>query len=440
MSQVKPSVENPTGLDRLLRVFAPVQRGEGLIVLLLVHAIFLILCSYYLLKTVREGLVLASGGMFGLRGEELKLYASGAMAVLLVFIVPLYGAIASQVPRVRLIRVTYLAVLASLGLFFILGRAGVPVGVPFYLWLGIVNVFLVGQFWSYATDLCTEDQGKRLFAAIGIGGSAGAIVGPRLALLADTWTSMVLAAALIAVCLLLFAAVERAARAQRPAAREAVTPLARDGGFDLIRRDRYLTLIAVMLVIANLVNTIGEFILSGAAIEHAAGAASDAERREMIKAFYASFYSWVNGVGFVVQAFLVSRLFVVTGVRTALFVLPAIALAGYGLIGLAGGLALIRAAKIVENATDYSLQNTVRQALFLPTSREAKYKAKAAIDTFFVRAGDLLAALVVMIAVGQLGLSTPALAAINVVLALAWLGIAAALARRHRLLERASRP
>jgi AAA family ATP:ADP antiporter len=440
MSQGRPTVETPTPVERLLRVFAPVQRGEGLIVLLLLHTIFLILCSYYLLKTVREGLVLASGGTFGLRGEELKLTASGVMAVLLIGIVPLYGAIASRVARIRLIRISYLAVLVSLGVFFVLGRAGVPVGVPFYLWLGIVNVFLIAQFWSYASDLCTEEQGKRLFAAIGIGGAAGAIVGPRLALLADTWMSMAIAAAMVAVCLVLFTLVERAAGRQRPAARrEAASPLAPGGGFALIRRDRYLALIAVLLVLANIVNTIGEFILSSAAVEHAAAAATDAERREMIKAFYASFYSWVNGVGFVVQAFLVSRLMVVSGVRTALFVLPTIALAGYGLIGLVGGLTLIRAAKVAENATDYSLQNTVRHALFLPTSREAKYKAKAAIDTFFVRAGDLIAALVVMIAVGRLGLSPAALAGVNVGLAIVWLGVAALLGRRHRELDRGPR-
>ena len=438
MSQVAPSVETPTPLERLLRVFAPVQRGEALVVVLLIQTIFSILCSYYLLKTVREGLVLASGGTFGLRGEELKLYASGVMAVLLIGIVPLYGWVASRVTRIRLIRVSYLAVLASLGGFFVLGRAGVPVGVPFYLWLGIVNVFLVGQFWSYASDLCSEEQGQRLFAAIGIGGAAGAIAGPHLALLADTWTAMAIAAALIALCLVLFTLVERAAVAPR-AARAAPAPLAADGGFALIRRDRYLALIAVLLVVANIVNTIGEFILSRAAVEAAAGAATEAERRELIKAFFASFYSWVNLAGFLIQAFLVSRLMVVAGVRVALFVLPAIALAGYGLIGLVGGLALVRAAKIVENATDYSLQNTVRQALFLPTRREVKYKAKAAIDTFFVRAGDLIAALVVMIAVGRLGLSPAALAAVNVGLAVIWLGVAAALARRHRALDRGPR-
>jgi AAA family ATP:ADP antiporter len=112
-------------------------------------------------------------------------------------------------------------------------------------------------------------------------------------------------------------------------------------------------------------------------------------------------------------------------------VLPAIALAGYGLIGLAGGLALLRAVKIAENATDYSLGNTVRQALFLPTSRDAKYKAKAAIDTFFVRAGDLAAALVVLGAVAA-GVDPRGLAAIAALLAGLALALAATVAREHR--------
>jgi AAA family ATP:ADP antiporter len=422
-------------LARLFRVFAPIHPGEGLLVALLVLDVFLILCGYYLLKTVREGLILSSG-TFGLRGDELKLYATGGMALLLLGAVPAYGWLASRMSRIHLIRASYLTVLASLCAFFVLGRAGVPVGLAFYLWLGIVNLFLVGQFWSFATDLCSEDQGRRLFAAIGIGGAAGAIVGPRLAVLADTWTAMAIAAALLAVCLSLFHVVERiAARGPAPAG----APLARDGGFTLVRRDRYLHQIAVLLVLANVVNTIGEYILSRAAVEHAAGAATDGERREMIKDFYGDFFGWVNLAGFAIQAFLVSRVLAIRGGRLALFVLPAIALAGYGMFGLAGGLAVIRAVKIAENATDYSLQNTVRQTLFLPTSREAKYKAKAAIDTFFVRGGDLLAAVLVTIAVRGLGLGAGALAFVNVVIAVVWLGVAAALARRHRALTGAVR-
>src|SRR5204863_2191242 len=109
------------------------------------------------------------------------------------------------------------------------------------------------------------------------------------------------------------------------------------------------------------------------------------------------FFSWVNLAGMLLQLFVVSRLFKLFGVRGALFVLPSIALGAYGLVAIAPVLSLVRVAKIFENGTDYSIQNTARQAVFLPTSREAKYKAKAAIDSFFWRAGDVLAATLVFI-------------------------------------------
>jgi AAA family ATP:ADP antiporter len=119
------------------------------------------------------------------------------------------------------------------------------------------------------------------------------------------------------------------------------------------------------------------------------------------------------------------------GVRAALFVLPVIALGGYAVLALTPVIGVIRGVKILENATDYSLQNTTRQALFLPTTREAKYKAKAAIDTFFVRAGDVLSAGVVL-AVTSLRLAPSSVAGVNIVLVIAWLAIVALIAREHR--------
>src|SRR5262245_17064421 len=91
----------PSLLDRALRPFAPVRAGEGAIALLLFGCVFTILCAYYLLKTAREGLILTSG-MLGLEGDELKIYATGAMATLLIGLVPAYGALASRVRRIRL--------------------------------------------------------------------------------------------------------------------------------------------------------------------------------------------------------------------------------------------------------------------------------------------------------------------------------------------------
>lgn len=435
----------------MLAVFSRVQPGEGVAVVLMTGCVFLILTSYYVLKTAREGLIL-SGGTFGLRGDELKTYATGAMALLCVAAVPAYGAVASRVRRIRLINLSYAAVLVCLAAFYTLARAGLPIGLVFFVWLGLVSLFLVGQFWSYANDLYSEDDGKRLFGIIAIGGSAGAILGPRLTRLVDTHGLLVLAAALLAGGVVLFNAIERVQG--RRAGAGAADPIEGRGGFSLVLRDRYLVLIAGLLMVANLVNTTGEYVLSNAAADQAAvivpassfpelaGEARDAAievaRREVIKRFYGDFFFWVNLVGFLVQAFVVSRFLDKVGVRAGLFVLPVVAFGAYAAIAFVGGVALVRAAKVAENATDYSLQNTVRQALFLRTDRAVKYKAKSVIDTFFVRFGDTLSALMVGLGIHQLGFAGRDFAYLNVGLVALWVVIAAALARRHHALRPAA--
>ena len=128
-----------------------------------------------------------------------------------------------------------------------------------------------------------------------------------------------------------------------------------------------------------------------------------------------------------------SRLFKLIGVRGALFILPILALGSYGMITVLPIVAVVGLAKILENSTDYSIQQTTRHALFLPTSREAKYNAKQAIESFFWRAGDLLQAGVVFIG-ASLAFTVSQFAAVNVVLVLIWLGIAVAIVREHRKL------
>jgi AAA family ATP:ADP antiporter len=120
------------------------------------------------------------------------------------------------------------------------------------------------------------------------------------------------------------------------------------------------------------------------------------------------------------------------GVRRAVFIMPLIALGAYGTICALGSIALVRGAKITENASEYSVQNTVRQLLFLPTERAVKYKAKAAIDTFVVRAADSGSALMVWFGIHELGVDGRGLAAANIGLIAVWVIIALALARRYR--------
>jgi ATP:ADP antiporter, AAA family len=198
------------------------------------------------------------------------------------------------------------------------------------------------------------------------------------------------------------------------------------------------------VLVTNLVNTTGEYVLSNAVREHAlalvqgTGEAAEGQRREIIKAFYSDFFMWVNLASFLIQAFLVSRIITKVGVRPALFVLPVIAFGAYAAIGMVGGLALIRIAKMAENSIDYSLQNTVRQTLFLPTDRAVKYKAKAAIDTFFVRVGDTLSAVLVGVGIHQLGFGGRQLAFVNVVLVAIWIAIAVGIAHHHRKISEPS--
>jgi ATP:ADP antiporter, AAA family len=103
------------------------------------------------------------------------------------------------------------------------------------------------------------------------------------------------------------------------------------------------------------------------------------------------------------------------------------------------GFSLVRWIKTAENATDYSIMNTARQLLWLPATREEKYKAKQAVDTFFVRGGDLLSAAAVYVGTGILGLTVEGFAMGNVVLTLAWIGVAMLILEPQRAFARPAR-
>jgi AAA family ATP:ADP antiporter len=164
------------------------------------------------------------------------------------------------------------------------------------------------------------------------------------------------------------------------------------GAFRLVLRTRYLLLIGFLIVLLNWVNTNGEnllgFIVTDAARQAVAEAAPGTlTQGQFIGAFYSDFFVGVNVLTLVLQLFIVSRIIKYLGVHVAIMVLPVIALGAYGLVAAYPVLGYLRWAKTAENATDYSLQNTVRHTLFLPTTREQKYKAKQVIDSFFWRVG-----------------------------------------------------
>ena len=103
------------------------------------------------------------------------------VVLLLVVIVPGYDKLAERYRRIRVLNISYAVVLVGLVVFYVLGSAGVPIKLPYFVWFGLVSIFLIAQFWSYANDIYTQEQGTRLFAIIATGGALGAILGPRIA-------------------------------------------------------------------------------------------------------------------------------------------------------------------------------------------------------------------------------------------------------------------
>ena len=337
-------------LERFLSLFSRVQPGEGFAVALLAANVFLLLGCYYILKTVREPLILISGG------AELKAYAAAAQAALLFIVIPVYGWIASRMDRMQFIAASTLFFVLTLLGFYLLVHANVGVGFPFYIWLGIFNVFVVAQFWSFANDLYSEEAGKRLFPIIGVGASLGAWAGSVFAeqLFEELRVAgmMPLAAAGLIVYLGLTWLVNRRFGAQarlQGKEDESKAPLGKEGGFELVLKNRYLRLIAVLVLLLNVVNTTGGYILDRTLLSSlnslAVAAGTNVGRDVLIGEFYGSFFGWVNLLSLLMQLFLVPYIFRWIGVRGALFILPCIALGGYSALVAFPFLAVIQFAR-----------------------------------------------------------------------------------------------
>jgi len=430
----------PSGAERLLNLFTEVRAGEARTALLLALNVFLILMAYYILKTVREALILGEGS------AELKSYLSAGQVVLLAFAVPLYGRLVAAYSRIKLINVvTTFFILCPVG-FYLLARLGVPLGMIYFVWIGIFNLMIVAQFWSFANDVYSKEEGERLFVIVGFGASLGAVAGSRIAdRLIEPFgvlQLMLLGAGVLAVQLLLTNYVDRIERHRRPPAVKAATAkTAYTNAFAMVFQTRYLLLMGLMLMMLNWINTTGEYILGSIVKNHvtamiAAGQGNGLSEGQLIGDFYAKYFTLVNITSLLLQLFVVSRVVKHRGVAWALMVLPALSFGAYNVLMFIPTLGAVLAAKVAENATDYSLNSTVKNMLFLPLTSEQKFSAKQAIDSFFVRMGDVLSAALVFVGSTFLILPPRGFAAVNVLLVAIWLLLAWRVGRHYKALTR----
>ena len=467
-----------SALERFLNLFTDVRAGEGPLTLLMAFNIFLLLTSYYLIKPVREALILSSGG------AEAKSYLVAGMAVILFFLVGGYAKLVSRYERTRLITVVTAIFIACLVAFWAMGRAGLPyLGYAFFIWVGIFSVMVVAQFWSYANDVYNNDSGKRLFPLVAFGGSFGAFAGAYIAdKLLDYFSVMEMllwAAALLGACIALTNVISRkvwgkaAMQArQRELTAKAQAPVKKEKeslGFDLLLRHKYIGLIALLVLFLNLVNTTGEYILGSLAEDYGITETEEAvdlavstsaplafknrefgdptvpENQEeyqgsVIGSFYASFFLWVNLLGMALQLFVVGRLIKYGGIKAGLLWLPIVALGTYALIFFLPVIRYARIGKTFENASDYSINKTTLQMLFLPTSLDIKYKAKQVVDSFFQRIGDVFSAGIVFLGTVIFTFGPTGFAALNLAFIAVWLAVVLMIVREHRAIERGERP
>jgi AAA family ATP:ADP antiporter len=411
-------------LDRALSLFTEVRAGEGATAVLMLLNIFLLLVCYAVIKTVREPLILLGGG------AEIRSYAAAGQAILLMAFVPLYSWCATRFDRTKLLVGVTLFFIFCIELFASAVAGRVPyVGVAFFIWVGIFNVSLVAQFWSFANDIYTKDAGDRLFPIIVIGMTAGAPLGSFVAgrlFRSGIGPQLILqvSAALLAASVLLYLWINTREKSTSPVPAQAMSA---SGGFQLVLGNGYLRLIALLVVLLNVVNSTGEYMVARLLTAHAnelAAANAAFDKQAYIGGFSGDYQFWVNVTAFLIQAFVTSRLVKYRGLAGALLALPLVALGGYAMVAAGVGFSVVRWIKTAENAADYSIMNTGRQLLWLTTSREEKYKAKQAIDSFFVRGGDVLSAAVVYLGAGVWNLNVQQFAFANVMLTLVWIGVA----------------
>jgi AAA family ATP:ADP antiporter len=230
-------------------------------------------------------------------------------------------------------------------------------------------------------------------------------------------------------------------RAERVKATKPASAGDTSGALAFVLRHRYLFAAAIVALFTTWANTNGENLLFRVVQEaleqerSTRGITGDAATIDFVRAgtatFYGNFYFWVNIVALVLQALVASRLLKYGGFGAIFLLLPSIALVSYTSMAILPVLWMVRVMKVAENSVDYSINNTARQVLWLPTTAAMKYKAKPVVDSLFVRLGDGLAAVTVLLGVHLWNLSTKSFFIVNIVLAFAWLAASVVVVREY---------
>lgn len=397
-----------------------VARGEWPSLIAAVSTYFLLLCGYYMLRSLREALALEAGR------QNIPLLFWISFVVMLPLL-PLYWWVVARVKRARLLAAVYVPIIA---LFAALGASihdghmpAVLAGVYFVTVLAL-NLFLVSVFWSVMVDLWPA---QRLFGFVTAGGSAGALIGP--AFNATFVQALGVSTVIFIACAVLSIAVFAGMAAQRM--RAASTPdSASDqhvavGGraFDDLKRltrSPYLLSIAAFIVMDQV---LGALMYNEQARYVESAYATLTERA----ALFARLDFASNVLALIMQTVLVSWLTARGGVRMALIAAWGLCAASFAVLGFFPIGAVLLITQVIRRGTDYGLFKPAREMLFTVLAPQTKFKSKSLLDTVLHRGSDSAGnALYVLLApLGLAGIAGLGAAACLLLIAGArWLGAA----------------
>lgn len=418
-------------MEQWLQKLVSVKAGETKALLWSFSNFFCLLCSYYILRPMRDEMGIIGGV------DNLQWLFTGTFVAMLA-VVPLFGWVSSRYPRQRLLPLVYYFFIINMLVFYGLFQfdvAYIGVARAFFIWVSVFNLFVVSVFWSFMADLFSNAQARRLFGFIAAGGTAGALAGPLLTTALAVplgpanllWISA-LFLLLAVVCLHRLIAWSKD---NTDDARDNPQVLPEDqaiggnpfAGISLVLHSPYLLGICALML---LFTTLATFLYFQQAQIIRDSFADSGQRT----AVFAAIDLAVNSLTILIQVFLTGRLVKWLGLAGTLLLVPVLLGIGFLLLGLTPVLAVLVVVQVIRRAGNYAIMRPAREMLYVVLGREEKYKAKNFIDTVVYRGGDAVSAWAYT-GLRTLGLGLGEIAFVAVPLAALWGWIAYGLGRQQ---------
>jgi AAA family ATP:ADP antiporter len=357
-------------------------------------AFFFVMTSYYIIRPVRDQLSGAVGS------QSLPLFY-GAVFVVMLLLTPLFGMLVARFRRRPLLGWSYgffiACLLAFVPAFMAQERIGArELGVLFFVWVSVFNLFVVSLFWSFMADIFSSAQARRVFSLIALGGMGGALFGPLVTKLLVRTIGvapllLVSALALALALALLLRLSTGHGRNSGGGSEEAVGGSLWAGVKELWSRP-FLRYMALLMLFGDGIGTLAYALVADYAKAHFADAVSRT-------AFYNDLDLATNLLGALLQLSVTRWLLIRHGAGWGLLLpalvnvalLVAVALLGGVDVGLLGyAVPLLAVMSVTTRGFAYGMTKPAVDALYTRVPRETRYKGKNFVETAVWRFGDLV--------------------------------------------------